>query len=98
MFNPLLVLSSRFIAPVMLRFIGSAMSYSLLRGVIGTLVPFLTKLPVRSLLQIAFNRPIMSAGGQVVTNVLALNTVRTALTLLPGVTTSLIQSHSLGFS
>jgi hypothetical protein len=97
MFNPLTILGTRIIAPVVFRFIGAATSSLLLRTTIGTLVPFLVRLPTRSLLQIAMGLPVRSLGGQT-TSVLAIGGIRSLLSVVPGVTATLINSHSAGFT
>jgi hypothetical protein len=96
MFNPLTILGTKLLAPVVFRFIGAATSSLLLRTTIGTLVPFLVRLPVRSLLQIALGLPIRSLGGQT-TTVLSIGGIRSLLGVIPGVTTELINSHQSGF-
>lgn len=94
-FNPLMVLSTRFIAPVLVRFLGVAISNTLLRSTIGTLVPFLIELPVGRLLQIAFFRGISGTGSTgLITSPSALPAIRTVLMMIPGVTTNLITQHT----
>jgi len=96
MFNPMVILSTRFVAPLILRFAGFAVSNIAIRSVIGSVAPLLLRLPFRTLLQIAFWRSIYVSGRQI-TNPSAIGAVTSALSLLPGVTPGFIGSHRGAF-
>lgn len=82
---------------MMLRFIGTAVASGLIRSTISFMVPVISRLPYRTLLQIAFWRPISGTSGAL-TSPLSLGAVRTALTLIPGVTAQFVQSHTVAFT
>lgn len=97
MFNPLTRLAAQFIGPIILRFMGTAISSTLVRQSIGMIFPFLLRLPIRNLIQIAFFRPIINGGRVIATSPSAISQVSGALMAIAGVNPAYLTTHRFAF-
>jgi hypothetical protein len=95
MFNPMTILAGRLTSiavPIVVRFIGLSLSKGVVTAVTTSVLPYLARLPLRNVMQIAFFRPI-TIGTTISSSPTIVGGVLTVLSALPGMNSAFVTAN-----